>query len=298
MSIFKGSGVALITPFNDNYKVDYKSLNKIINYQLDNNTDAIIICGTTGEAPTLSDYEHLKVIERCIKTVDGKIPVIAGTGSNNTSHAIMMSKKAEKLGADGLLIVTPYYNKATQKGLETHYKTISDEVNIPILLYNVPSRTGCNIMPQTAINIIRDNDNILGIKEASGNINQVRELAKLAKEQNVNIELYSGNDDDIINLLECGGIGVISVCANITPQKTHDIVYKYLDADLDEAKKIQEEQKELSNALFSEVSPVPIKEAMYQKGLISSNNVRKPLIKMERKNKDELIKVLKKQRII
>lgn len=298
MSIFKGSGVALITPFDDKLKVDYKSLENMIKYQLENKTDAIIICGTTGEAPTLNDWEHLHIIKKCIKAVKGNIPVIAGTGSNNTEHAIMMSKEAQKLGADGLLIVTPYYNKATQKGLEKHYSAISDSVDIPILMYNVPSRTGCNINPETAINIVRNNENIIGIKEASGKLAQVKELAKLSKDQNVGIDLYSGNDDDVINLLSCGGLGVISVCANITPKRTHDMVYHYIDGDIKLADKLQDEQKELSNVLFSEVNPIPIKEACYQMGLIKSNKLRLPLTNMEENTKKEMVKVLKKQRLI
>lgn len=298
MSIFKGSGVALITPFKDNLEVDYKSLNNMIDYSLENKTDSIIICGTTGEAPTLSDEEHLSVIKECIKRVNGKIPVIAGTGSNNTKHAIMMSKEAQKLGADGLLVVTPYYNKATQKGLEKHYEAIANSVDIPILMYNVPSRTGCNINPDTAINIVNNNKNIVGIKEASGNINQVKELAKLGKDKNISFDLYSGNDDDVINLLDQGGVGVISVCANITPERTHDLVYKYIDGDIEHAKILQEKQKELSDVLFSEVNPIPIKEACYQMGLIGSSKLRLPLTQMQENTKENLVKVLKKQNLI
>lgn len=298
MSIFKGSGVALITPFKDNLEVDYKSLNNMIDYSLENKTDSIIICGTTGEAPTLSDEEHLSVIKACVKRVNGKIPVIAGTGSNNTKHAIMMSKEAQKLGADGLLVVTPYYNKATQKGLEKHYEAIANSVDIPILMYNVPSRTGCNINPDTAINIVNNNKNIVGIKEASGNINQVKELAKLGKDKNIPFDLYSGNDDDVINLLDQGGVGVISVCANITPERTHDLVYKYIDGDIEHAKILQEKQKELSDVLFSEVNPIPIKEACYQMGLISSSKLRLPLTQMEENTKENLVKVLKRQNLI
>lgn len=298
MSIFKGSGVALITPFKQNLKVDYNSLYSLIDYQLNNSTDAIIICGTTGEAPTLTDYEHLKVIEKCIDKVNGKIPVIAGTGSNNTKHAIYMSKEAEKLGADGLLIVTPYYNKATQHGLEMHYNAISDSVNIPILMYNVPSRTGCNIKPDTAVKIVSDNENILGIKEASGNIEQVRKIYELSKDKDVNIDIYSGNDEDVISVLQNGGIGVISVCANIVPKRTHDMVYKYIDGDTLTAKKMQQEQTELSEVLFSEVNPIPIKEACYLKGLINDNSLRMPLSNIEDDNKKRLVKVLKKQGLI
>lgn len=298
MSIFKGSGVALITPFKNNLEVDYGSLNNMIKHCLEGETDAIIVCGTTGEAPTLEDEEHLMVINECIKTVNKKVPVIAGTGSNNTAHAIMMSKEAQKLGADGLLVVTPYYNKATQHGLEEHYKAIANSVDIPILMYNVPSRTSVNINPDTAIKIIKDNDNIIGIKEASGNIKQVEELRRLSLEQDVLMDLYSGNDDDVIRMLNNGGIGVISVCANITPKRTHDLVYKYLDGDVKEAVKLQNEQTELSNVLFSEVNPIPIKEACYQMGLITESNVRLPLTKMEEGNKKELVKVLKKQKLI
>ena len=298
MSIFKGSGVALITPFKDNLEVDYGSLNNMIKHCLEGETDAIIVCGTTGEAPTLEDEEHLMVINECIKTVNKKVPVIAGTGSNNTAHAIMMSKEAQKLGADGLLVVTPYYNKATQHGLEEHYKVIANSVDIPILMYNVPSRTSVNINPDTAIKIIKDNDNIIGIKDALGNIKQVEELRRLSLEQDVLMDLYSGNDDDVIRMLNNGGIGVISVCANITPKRTHDLVYKYLDGDVKEAVKLQNEQTELSNVLFSEVNPIPIKEACYQMGLITESNVRLPLTKMEEGNKKELVKVLKKQKLI
>ena len=298
MSIFKGSGVALITPFTSDGNVDYKSLNKLIDFHINNNTDAIIVCATTGEAPTLSDEEHLNVIDYCVKKVKKKLPVIAGTGSNNTEHAVMMSKDAQKLGVDALLVVTPYYNKTTQKGLEVHYKTISDSVSIPILMYNVPSRTGININPETAINIFSENKNIVGIKEASGNISQITKLCQLAYEREIAFDLYSGNDDDIIDSLKLGGIGVISVCANITPKKVHKLVYNYLDDDLISAIELQEETKELSKVLFSEVNPIPIKEACYQMGLISSNNVRLPLINMEKDNKEKLVKVLKKQGLI
>lgn len=298
MSIFKGSGVALITPFKKDFSVDYESLDKMIEYQIKNGTDSIIICGTTGENPTLDDNEHLEVIRKCVNKVNGRIPVIAGTGSNNTMHAVMMSKEAEKLGADGLLVVTPYYNKTTQKGLEKHYKVISDAVKKPILMYNVPSRTGCNINPQTAINIIMDNENIVGIKEASGNRKQVHEIMSLSKKENVNIDLYSGNDDDVISLLNEGGIGVISVCANITPRRTHEMVYHYIDGDINYGKMLQDEQTILSDVLFSEVNPIPVKEACYQMGLINTNKLRLPLVNMEEENKKKLIKVMKKQGLI
>lgn len=298
MSIFSCSGVALITPFKDNNEVDYASLDNLINYHLNNNTDSIIICGTTGEAATLDDDEHLEVIKRCIKKVNGKIPVIAGTGSNNTNHAIMMSKEAEKLGADALLLVTPYYNKTTQWGLKKHYKEISKNVNIPILLYNVPSRTGLNMKPETTLDIIKENDNIVGIKEANSDIKQITDLAYLAREENISYDLYSGNDDKVIDVLDKGGIGVISVCANIIPNEVHDMVKSYIDKDYEKANILQEKSKELSSVLFSEVNPIPVKEACYKLGLIRSNKVRLPLVNISDENNKKLIKVLRKNNLI
>lgn len=298
MSIFKGSGVALITPFKDNLKVDYESLEKMINFQIEKDTDSIIICGTTGEAPTLNDAEHLNIIKRCVEIVNGRIPVIAGTGSNNTMHAVMMSKKAEELGANGLLVVTPYYNKATQYGLEKHYEAIAKNTKLPIIMYNVPSRTGCNIEPKTAIKIALENKNIVGIKEASGKIEQVEKISELARKEKLEFDLYSGNDDDVINVLENGGVGVISVCANITPTKTHDLVIHYLDGDVEYANKLQDEQKELSDVLFCEVNPIPIKKACYEMGLIESDTLRLPLTDLSSDNHKRLIKVMKKQGLV
>lgn len=298
MSIFKGSGVALITPFKNDLSVDYDSLHRLINFHLDNNTDAIIICGTTGEASTLEDYEHLKVIDYCIKKVKGNIPVIAGTGSNNTFHASWMSKEAEKLGADGLLLVTPYYNKATQKGLEKHYETISNVVDIPILLYNVPSRTGLNMEPETIVNIVEKCENIVGIKEASGNINQVKQTIELSKQKGIKIDLYSGNDDDVISVLNEGGIGVISVCANVVPKRTHDMVYRYIDGDIKSALELQRKNKELSSTLFSEVNPIPVKNACYNMDLIENDNLRLPLTRITKENEEKLVKIMKKQKLI
>lgn len=298
MSIFKGSGVALITPFDENYNVDYESLDNMIEFQIRNKTDAIIICGTTGEAPTLDDDEHLQVIKYCVDKVNKRIPVIAGTGSNNTMHAVMMSKEAQKLGADSLLCVTPYYNKATQKGLEKHYETIAKSVSIPILMYNVPSRTGCKIEPETVINIVKENENIVGIKEASGDINQIKSIVYNSNKEGINLDLYSGNDDDVISVLRSGGIGVISVCANIAPRRTHDMVYRYIDGDVEYAKMLQDENKELSDVLFSEVNPIPVKEACYQMGLIKTGNLRLPLTTIEEKHKSSLVKVMKKHGLI
>ena len=298
MSIFKGSGVALITPFKNDLSVDYDSLHRLINFHLDNDTDAIIICGTTGEASTLEDYEHLKVIDYCIKKVKGNIPVIAGTGSNNTFHASWMSKEAEKLGADGLLLVTPYYNKATQKGLEKHYETISSVVDIPILLYNVPSRTGLNMEPETIVNIVEKCENIVGIKEASGNINQVKQTIELSKQKGIKIDLYSGNDDDVISVLNEGGIGVISVCANVVPKRTHDMVYRYIDGDIKSALELQRKNKELSSTLFSEVNPIPVKNACYNMDLIENDNLRLPLTRITKENEEKLVKIMRKQKLI
>lgn len=298
MSIFKGSGVALITPFKDDLAVDYESLEGIINYQIENETDAIIICGTTGEAPTLDDGEHLNVIKKCVEIVKGRVPVIAGTGSNNTMHAVMMSKKAEELGANGLLVVTPYYNKATQYGLEKHYEAIAKNTKLPIIMYNVPSRTGCNINPETAIKIALENKNIVGIKEASGKTIQVEKITELARKEKLEFDLYSGNDDDVINVLENGGVGVISVCANITPTKTHDLVIHYLDGDVEYAKKLQDEQKELSDVLFCEINPIPIKKACYEMSLIESGALRLPLTDLSSDNHKRLIKVMKKQGLV
>lgn len=298
MSIFKGSGVALITPFKNDLTVDYDSLERMINYQIENETDAIIICGTTGEAPTLDDEEHLNVIKKCVEIVKGRVPVIAGTGSNNTMHAVMMSKKAEELGANGLLVVTPYYNKATQYGLEKHYEAIAKNTKLPIIMYNVPSRTGCNIEPETAIKIALENKNIVGIKEASGKTMQVEKISELARKEKLEFDLYSGNDDDVINVLENGGVGVISVCANITPTKTHDLVIHYLDGDVEYANKLQDEQKELSDVLFCEVNPIPIKKACYEMGLIESDSLRLPLTDLSSDNHKRLIKVMKKQGLV
>jgi len=297
MNIFKGSATALITPFKDDLSVDYDSLKNLIDFQLGNKTDAIVICGTTGEAPTLEDDEHLNIIKECVKYVDNRVPVIAGTGSNNTNHAIYMSKEAEKLGVDGLLLVTPYYNKATQKGLKMHYSEIAKSVKIPALMYNVPSRTGCNIEPLTAIEIVENNKNIVGIKEASGNSKQIKELKELSKLLKVKVDIYAGNDEEVINVLKNEGCGVISVCSNITPKRTHDIVENYMNNDVN-CFLLQEYQNELSKVLFSEVNPIPIKEACHQLGLIRTNKLRLPLTNISEFNKKKLVKVLKKQNLL
>ena len=236
MDLFKGVGTALITPFKKDENIDYETLKKLIDFQIKNKADAIIIAGTTGEASTLTHEEHMNLIKECVKYVDKRIPVIAGTGSNNTKTAINNSKEAEQLGADGLLIVTPYYNKTTQNGLINHYSKISEKVSIPIILYNVPSRTGLNIEPKTVKELVEKNKNIKGIKEASGNINNIIEIKNLLGDK---INIYSGNDDQIVPILSLGGVGVISVIANILPQETHDLVMNYLNGNIELSKKEQ-----------------------------------------------------------
>ena len=221
MALFKGAGVAIVTPFNENNEVNYEKLGELIDFQIANGTDSIIICGTTGEASTLTHEEHLECIKYTVEKVNKRVPVIAGTGSNCTNTAIYLSKEAESYGVDGLLIVTPYYNKATQKGLIAHYTAIANSVSLPIIMYNVPGRTGCNMLPQTVASLVKNVDNIVGIKEASGNIAQVAEIMNLTEG---NIDLYSGCDEMIVPVLSLGGIGVISVLSNVAPQETHDMV--------------------------------------------------------------------------
>lgn len=276
MSIFTGSGVAIVTPFNENMSVDYAGLEKLIDFQIDNGTDCIVICGTTGEASTLNDEEHLECIKVAIDKTNKRVPVIAGTGSNDTAHGIELSKKAEKLGADGLLQVTPYYNKTTQKGLIQHFTTIANSVDIPVVLYNVPSRTGLNINADTAATLSKV-DNIVAIKEASGNIAHITDLVYKCEGR---LDLYSGNDDQIVPLLSLGGKGVISVVANILPRETHDLVVKYLAGDVKGSLDLQLKMHELINSLFCEVNPIPVKAAMNYMGL-ASGPCRLPLTEME-----------------
>lgn len=255
--LFKGCGTAIATPFNDT-GVNITEFKKLIEFQLENKVDSLIVCGTTGEASTMTEEEKIEVINCAIKTSNKKIPIIVGTGSNNTKQAIENSKLAESLGADGLLVVTPYYNKATQKGLIDHYKAISESVSIPIILYNVPSRTGVNIIPQTCLELSKI-PNIVAIKEASGNISQVAEIAKLCGN---NLYIYSGNDDQIVPILSLGGIGVISVLSNIKPKLTHDIVQNFFDGNLSASLKLQLDNLPLIKLLFTEVNPIPIKSAL------------------------------------
>ena len=286
MSIFKGSGVALITPFKENGEIDFETLKNLVEFLIENGTDSIIICGTTGESSTLSDLEHLKCIEACVKYVNKRIPIIAGTGSNDTKTAILLSKEAEKIGVDGLLCVTPYYNKTNQEGLKRYYGKISDNVNIPIIMYNVQSRTGVNINPETAIDIAKNNENIVAIKEASGNISQVAKLLV-----NDTLDVYSGNDDQTVPILSLGGIGVISVVANIFPKQTHDMVINYLNGDTEKARKMQLKMLELCNALFCDVNPIPVKKAMEILGL-ANGYVREPLVELDEQKTKSLTKAI------
>lgn len=297
MSLFKGSIVALVTPFKDG-KVDFKSMERLIEYQINNKTDAIVVCGTTGEASTLTYDEQIECIKKCVEYARGRVKVIAGTGSNCTKSAIRMSKIAESLNVDGLLVVTPYYNKTTKKGLEEHYKAIAESVSIPIIMYNVPSRTGLNIDAKTAIKIAKENKNIIGIKEASGNISQVAYLAYLKEIENVDLDIFSGNDDQVLPILSLGGVGVISVNANIIPKDMHNLVYSYLNGDYNTCKLLQTKAYAYSKVLFSETNPIPIKRALYEVGLIDSDEVRLPLVKMQEENKKELQKVLVKYKQI
>ena len=288
MAIFKGAGVALVTPMKENGEINYEVLGALIEDQIRNHTDAIIICGTSGEAPTLEDDEHLEAIRYTVDKTAGRIPVIAGTGSNNTAHAVMMSREAEKLGADGLLLVAPYYNKATQNGLVQHFATIAGAVDIPCILYNVPSRTGSNILPATAVRLAREVENVVAIKEASGNISQVGQLAALAEGV---IDIYSGNDDQIVPICSLGGIGVISVLSNVAPQETHDMVEYCLANRYDEARKLQHRSLDLVNALFSEVNPIPVKAALNMQGF-AVGSPRLPLTEMEPAHKEILKKAM------
>ena len=294
MAIFKGAGVAIVTPFHEDGSVNFEKFAELVEFQIQNGTDAIIVCGTTGESSTLTHEEHLEVIKFCAETVKGRVPVIAGTGSNCTETAVYLSTEAEKFGVDGLLLVTPYYNKATQKGLFEHYKRIADSVKIPIILYNVPSRTGCNILPQTVVKLCSEVHNIVGIKEACGSISQITKLAALAQGK---IDIYSGNDDQIVPLLSMGGKGVISVLSNVAPKQTHDICAKFFEGDVEGSCKEQLRAIELCDALFSEVNPIPVKTALEMMGKCKST-LRRPLCEMEEANVEKLRAAMKNYGIL
>lgn len=292
MSIYKGSGVAIITPFKDG-KVDKESLSNLLNWHVAEGTDAIIVCGTTGEASTMPDSEHLDTVRFVVDTINGRIPVIAGVGSNDTSHAIHLSIESEKIGVDGLLSVTPYYNKCTQKGLIKHYTAIADSINIPIILYNVPSRTGVNILPATVAELSK-HKNIVAIKEASGDIAQVVELSRVTPDD---FDIYSGNDDMIIPLCSVGGSGVISTVANIAPKDTHDMVMAFLNGDTKKACEMQLKMKPLIDSVFIEVNPIPIKTAINLMGM-NGGDLRAPLYEMEPENLEVLKSEMKKYNLI
>ncbi len=294
MAIFKGAGVAIVTPMFENGDVNYDKLNEILEEQIAGGTDAIIICGTTGEASTLTHEEHIEVIRYTVEKVAKRLPVIAGTGSNCTETAIYLSQEAEKAGADGLLIVTPYYNKATQNGLKKHYTMIAESVSLPIILYNVPGRTGCALQPETTAWLCKNVENIVGVKEASGNISQVAKLMSLAGEY---IDLYSGNDDQIVPIMALGGIGVISVLSNVAPKQTHDIAAAWLEGDTQKSCRLQLEAIELIDALFCEVNPIPVKKAMNLQGK-EVGPLRAPLFEMEEANAARLEKAMKNYGIL
>ncbi len=289
MAIFKGAGVAIVTPMYEDGTVNYDKLGELLEEQIAGKTDAIIICGTTGESSTLTHEEHVDVIRYAVEKVAKRIPVIAGTGSNCTDTAIYLSQEAEKAGADGLLLVTPYYNKATQNGLIRHYTMIADSVTLPIILYNVPSRTGCALAPETIAHLVKNVKNIVGVKEASGNISNVAKLMSLVDGE---IDLYSGNDDQVVPILALGGIGVISVLSNIAPEQTHNIVASWLEGDVQKSCRLQLEAIELIEALFCEVNPIPVKKALNLQGK-EVGPLRAPLFEMEEKNAQRLEKAMK-----
>lgn len=290
MAIFKGAGVAIITPMYEDGKVNYDKLEEMLEFQIANGTDAIVICGTTGESATLTHGEHLKTIKFTIDKVNKRIPVIAGTGSNCTETAIMLSTEAASYGADALLLVTPYYNKATQKGLIAHYTAVANAVpDTPIIMYDVPSRTGCSLQPETVAALVKNVKNIVGLKAASGDLSKIAKTVSLA---GADLELYSGNDDQVLPVLSLGGLGVISVLSNIAPQETHDMVMKYMEGDTAGATKIQIDAIPLVNALFCEVNPIPVKAAMNLMGM-NVGPLRMPLTEMEDSNKEVLAKAMK-----
>jgi len=293
MGIFKGSGVALITPFNEDMSINYTKLEELIEWHIENKTDALVIAGTTGEASTLPDEEHIELVRRSVEIAKGRVPVIAGTGSNDTHHGVRLSLECERVGADGLLIVTPYYNKTNKQGLINHYTTIADKINIPIILYNVPGRTGMNI-PADVVLELSNHKNIVGLKEASGDISYLAEVARVC---NSDFSIYSGNDDIIVPVLSLGGVGVISVLANVMPLETHNIVTSYLEGDVIKSRNLQLSLNSFVNSLFLETNPIPVKSAM---NLMNMNvgGLRQPLWEMS-SDSLELLKIeMKKVNLI
>ena len=286
--VFTGAGVAIITPMYEDGSINFDELGRIVEDQIARGTDAIVICGTTGESPTLTDEEHTECIRYTVKKVAGRVPVIAGTGSNDTKYAIWLSQQAEADGADALLLVTPYYNKTSQAGLIAHYTAIADAVHLPCILYNVPSRTGCNLTPATLAELAK-HPNINAVKEASGNISQIAHLAAIG--QGV-VDIYSGNDDQIVPILALGGVGVISVLSNVAPTQTHEICQKFFDGDVAGSRQMQLDAMDLCNALFCEVNPIPVKTALNMMGM-GAGAFRMPLCEMEEANAKRLEKALK-----
>ncbi len=288
MAVFTGAGVAIVTPFHADESINYDKLDELIDYHCENGTDSIIICGTTGESATMTEEEHMECVKFAIERTKGRIPVIAGTGSNCTKTAVEMSREAAEHGADGLLLVTPYYNKATQAGLIAHYTAVAKEAKAPIIMYNVASRTGCNIEPATIAELVKNVENIVGVKEASGNISQVAKIMALT---DGNIELYSGNDDQIVPLLSLGAKGVISVLSNVAPKETHDICEKFFAGDVAESAKLQLKALPLCEKLFCEVNPIPVKKAMKLMGM-DCGPLRMPLTELTPEHTKELARAM------
>lgn len=289
MSIFTGAGVAIVTPFNSDETINYNKLDELLDYHCTHGTDAIIICGTTGESATMTEEEHMECVKFTIDRVKGRIPVIAGTGSNCTRTAIDMSREAAEYGADGLLVVTPYYNKATQAGLIGHYTAVAKEAKAPIIMYSVASRTGCNIEPATVAELVKNVDNIVAVKEASGNISQVAKIMALTDGK---VDLYSGNDDQIVPMLSLGAKGVISVLSNVAPQETHDICEKFFHGDVKGSAALQLKALPLIEQLFCEVNPIPVKKAMQLMG-VECGPLRMPLTEISKEHEQALAKAMK-----
>lgn len=289
MSIFTGAGVALITPMHEDGSINYDEMESIVNYQIENGTDAIIVCGTTGEASTMTHEEHIETIKACVEMTKKRIPVIAGTGSNCTDTAIYLSKEAQRVGADGILVVSPYYNKATQNGLKKHFTAIAGSVDIPMILYNIQGRTGVNIQPKTIASLAKEVENIVAVKEASGDLSQV---ANIIYESEGRIDVYSGNDDQIVPIVALGGKGVISVLSHVAPKETHDIVAKLMAGDVKGSQELQIKLLPVIHALFSEVNPIPVKAAMNMLGF-NVGSLRMPLSEMEDAHKEVLRQALK-----
>ncbi len=289
MAVFTGAGVAIVTPFNEDESINYDRLDELIDFHCENGTDSIIICGTTGESATMTEEEHLECVKFTIDRAKGRIPVIAGTGSNCTRTAVDMSKEAAEYGADGLLIVTPYYNKATQAGLTAHYTAVAKEAKAPIIMYSVASRTGCNIEPATVAALVRDVDNIVGVKEASGNLSQVAKIMALTDGK---IDLYSGNDDQIVPILSLGGKGVISVLSNVAPKETHEMCVRFFEGDTKGSLELQLKAIPLVEQLFCEVNPIPVKKAMQLMGM-DCGGLRMPLTELTKAHEEALAGAMK-----